>query len=81
MLWLLSSDVVPLTLLQRSTADADMKVPSVENPELADALLLGQNIATHASHTARNFFLVLTYTSPIQSPSLFPNPLLTFQAR
>ena len=81
MLWLLSSEVVPLTRLQRSTADAEMKILCAENPELADALLLGQNIATHASYTARNFFLVLAYTSPIQSPSLFPNPLLTFQVR
>ena len=41
--------------------DADIMVPSVENPELTKALPLkpgvGQNIAVHAVPAARNFFL------------------------
>ena len=65
-------------------------VPPVENPELTDVLPLKpgvcQNIATHASPTARNFFLALiwmgvkhqlTYliwTFPVHSPSFFPSP-------
>ena len=44
-----------------------MKVPSVENPELTNVLHLkpgvGQNIATHASPTTMNLFLVLISTS------------------
>ena len=45
-----------------STTDADVRVPSVENPELTDILPLktgvSHNITMHASLTARNFFLV-----------------------
>ena len=48
--------------LRWSTTDADIKVPSVENPELTDILPLktgvSHNITMHASLTARNFFLV-----------------------
>ena len=44
-----------------STTDVDIKVRSVENPELTDTLLLktgvSHNITMHASFTARNFFL------------------------
>ena len=54
------------------TADADITVPSVENPELTNVLRLkpgvGQNIAMHASPTARNFFLGLISTFPVHSP-------------
>ena len=48
---------------QGGTADAENKIPSVENPELTNCLPLmpgiGQNIATRASPAARNFFLFL----------------------
>jgi len=44
-------------------ADTEIKVPSVENPELANVLLLkpgvDENIAMHALPTARNFFLFI----------------------
>lgn len=57
---------------QLDTADAELKVPSVENPELMTILLLTpgvrQNyIATHALSTARVIFLVLTSTSLVRS--------------
>ena len=55
------------------TADAEINVPSVENPKLTDVLPkpeAGQNIATHASPTARNLFLVIISTFPVHSPSL-----------
>ena len=52
-----------LQFLQRSTADAEIKVPSLDKPELMSALPfkpgVGWNIATHALRPARNFFLVL----------------------
>ena len=45
----------------QALADGKIKVPSVENSELTNLLTLkpgvGQNIATDASPTARNFFL------------------------
>ena len=45
---------------QWGAADAEIMVPSVENPKLANFLTLksGQNIAMHASSTTRNFFHV-----------------------
>ena len=64
---------------QWGTADAEIKIPSVENPELTNALPLKpgvcQNIAMHASPTTRNFFLVLILTLQVHSPSFIPNPL------
>ena len=61
--------------------DAEIEVSSVENPEMTDVLPLnpgvGQNIATHASLIARNFFLVLISTFLVHSPSFFPNPVPT----
>ena len=55
------------------TEDSEIKVPSVENPELTNCLSLkpgvGQNIAMHASPTARNNLLVLISTSLILSLS------------
>ena len=69
----------PFTLPSRcspevGTADADIKVPSVENAEMTDVQPLrrgvGQNIATRALPTARNFFLVLISAFPAHSPSL-----------
>ena len=54
------------------TTDAVIKAPSVENPELTNVLPLklgiAQNIATHASPTARNVFLVLISTFSVRSP-------------
>ena len=51
--------------------DTEIKVPSVENPELTNVLPLrpgvGQSIATHASPAAMNFFLVLISTFPVHS--------------
>lgn len=57
---------------QLDTADAELKVPSIENPELMTVLLLTpgvrQNyIATHALSTARVIFLVLTSTFLVRS--------------
>ena len=51
-----------------TAVDAEIKVPSVENPELINALPLkpgvDQNIATRALSAARNFFLVWMVHSP-----------------
>ena len=53
--------------------DAEIKVPSVENPELTNVLPVkpgvGQNIAMHAYPTARIFFFVLIFTYTAHSPS------------
>ena len=53
-----------------------IKVHSVENPDLTDALLLkpgvGHDVDTHASTTSRNFVLVLTFTIMVHSPSFLP---------
>ena len=59
---------------QRGAADAEIMVPSVENPKLANFLTLkpGQNIAMHASSTTRNFFHVQI---PNFDPSTPPPPL------
>ena len=55
------------------TTDTQIRVPSVENPELWKALPLkpwiGQNIAMYASPTAMNVLLVLICTFPAHSPS------------
>ena len=63
--WIMSSTCN----LQQGTADAEIKAPSVENPELTNVLPqkpgVGQNIATHASPTARKFFLVML-TDPVK---------------
>ena len=60
---------------QWGTVDAEMKVPSVENPELINVFPLkpgvGQKIAMYALLTARNFFHVLISTSHVHSPSFF----------
>ena len=61
------------------TAYAEIKIPSVENMEPTNVLPLksglGQNIAMHASPTARKFFLVLISAIPVHWPSFFPSPL------
>ena len=61
------------TLPQWVTADAEIKVPSVENPELTHVLPLklgvGQNLSMHASPAARNFLNVLISTLSLNSPS------------
>ena len=71
--------LLPTLNPQRSTADAEIKVPSGENPELTNGLSLkpgvGQNIATHASLTAKNVFLVLISIFAVLSPSFVPDPL------
>ena len=63
------------------TADAEFEPPPPPpppprlNPELSEVFPLtagaGQNIATYASHTARNFFLVLISIFPVHSASFF----------
>ena len=62
--------------------DAEIKVPSVEHPELTDVLTLklgvDQSIDMLASPTAKNFFLVPISTFPIHLPSFSPNHLCTF---
>ena len=65
-------------------ADAEIKVPSVENTELKRSPLkpgVGQYIAIHATLTARDFFLANFYF-PVHSPALFsktsPELLLFF---
>ena len=67
---------------QCGTVDAEIEVPSVEDPEVTSVLPLkpgeGQNIARHASPTARSSFLVLISSFPVHSPSFFPNPLPMF---
>ena len=61
--------------LRCGTVDAGIKVPSVENPEVTSVFPLkpreGQNIARHASPTARSSFLLLISTFPVHSPSFF----------
>ena len=60
---------------QWGIADAEIKFPLLRNPELTNIHHLepgvGQNIATRASPTATNFFLVLISTFPVRSPSCF----------
>ena len=67
---------------QWGTADAEIKDPSVECPELKGFSLsnedphtgmVGQNKATYASPTARDFFLELISTHPVHSVHFFPN--------
>ena len=64
--------------LKWGTAVAEIKVSSVESPELTNVLPLkpggGQNIAKLASPTARNFFLVLISILPVHSPFIPPPP-------
>ena len=58
-----------LVVTHWDTADAEIKVPYVENTELANGFSLkpgvGQNLATYASLTAKSFFLVRISTFPI----------------
>ena len=58
--------------------DIEMKVPSVENPELTNLLPL-KHKAIHTSPFAGNFFFPLCSIFPVNSPSFFPNPLLLFK--
>ena len=66
--------------LQLGTVGTEIKVSSVENPELTNVLPLkpglGQKIATHASPTTRNFFL--NFCLLVCSASFFRDPLPTF---
>ena len=66
--------------------DAEIKVPSVKNPELTNVLPLkqgvSQNIAVHALPTVRKVFLVLIYTFQVFlsfGGRGSPNPLPTFE--
>ena len=88
----LSTDVPSLVLFNRRcnsesrssflVNSVEINVPSVENSELTNVLPLkpgiGQNIATLALLTARNFFQVQMYTFLVHSPSLKKNPRPTF---
>ena len=67
---------------QWSTTDSEIKIPSFEKPSLTNVLPLkpagGQNIATHASPTAKNFSLVLISAFLVHLPLFFPNCLPIF---
>ena len=69
-------------LWQWGTTGAEIKVPSVENPELTNVFPLkpgvGQNVVTYASPASTHFFLVLISTFPVHSPSFFQNHLPAF---
>ena len=75
-----TTPLTPLSHRQWVTAETEIKIPSVENTEPTNVLPvksgLGQNIAMHASPTARKFFLVLISAIPVHWPSFFPSPLL-----
>ena len=60
------------------TAEAEVGVPSAENPEAIEGSLLkpvvSQTVALHALFPARdNFFLISAF--PVQSTSFYPKPL------
>ena len=62
---------------QWEAADAEIKVPSVENTELNGSPLKpggGEQIATHATLTARDFFFANFYPSG-PFTCIFPKPL------
>ena len=63
---LVTTRVIHETAPQWRAADAEIKVPSVENTELKRSPLkpgVGQYIAVHATLTAREFFLAYFYPS------------------
>ena len=49
------------------TADAEMKAPFSENPELSQMVYIklevGQNVASHVSFTAKNFAFLISASS------------------
>ena len=55
------------------TVDAEIKVPSIKNPELTNVfpvkLGVGQNIAMHVLPSTRNIFLAPVSTFLVHSPS------------
>ena len=55
-----------------------LKYPSVENPELTNVLpskpRVGQNVATHASRSAKNVFVLFVFCSNIYLSGLFTSP-------
>ena len=57
---------------QWDAADAEIKVPSVDHPELAVILPLkpgvGKKVAAHAFSTARNLFLVQIFNFLVHLP-------------
>ena len=72
---------IPSGTWQWGAADAEIKVPSVENTELKDSAFKAWSrsvyIATHATLTTRDFFLAYFY--PYLQPvhlNFFPKPLL-----
>ena len=68
-----------LPLLRWSTVDAEIKVPSTENPELLKVFYLkpavSQNIDLRVSPVARNHTCLIS-AFPVVS-AVFPNPLQT----
>ena len=70
---------------QWGPVNAEIQVPSVENSELRNVLPLrlrvGQNIATHALPTARNFLLILAL-NPEGRPGMsdVPSPVWNLRA-
>ena len=75
----LSFSLVPFLFpLQWRTADAEIEVPSAENPKpsrvLSFKIGVGHEIVLHASFTARDSpFLISAFSA--HSPSFSPNPL------
>ena len=63
---------LPSLVSRWGSVNTEIKVLSVENPELRNVLPLkpvaGKNIATHVWPTAKNVFLVLISTFPLHSP-------------
>ena len=71
-----------VTTQQWAAADAEIKVPSVENRELKVLLskpAVGQYIAIHATITARELFLANFYPSS-PSTGIFPETLPSFSS-
>ena len=72
------------TLRSWGTADVEIKVHSVENPDRTDVLLLKQgvvqNVASHASPTARILFHVLILPSWATEGALFISAQLSSDA-
>ena len=63
-------------LPQWGAADAEIKVPFVENKASPAKPAVGQYIAIHAALTARDFLLISSL--PVHSPAFFRKPLPIF---
>ena len=71
----------PLPRPQLGTADAEINDHLLRTQSFKVLPLkpgVGQNIAKHASPTARDFFLELLFAFPVHSPSFFLTPLPSF---